>query len=232
MVKSSDGRIGGDWRAIGAMFRRLSPVRRFARPNSTLSSSSLAIKRDSGLTTAADERPLPVNVEAVYHAPLKLPVEHGDLVADLQLRSYDNENLDFYSDFILRVGYYLGMPLTGPKPLPTRRERWTVIRSPFAHAKSKENFERHTHKRLIRVWDTNPEIVQIWLSYISKHAITGVGMKCNVYQRSGLSLEMDKFSDASLPQTASDADKGHTIDEAVGQKVLELLNSPEFKRHL
>ncbi|QLQ80436.1 hypothetical protein HG537_0D04360 [Torulaspora globosa] len=216
-----------------AMFRRISPVFRLVRPNSTVSSSSLAIKSDSGLTAVSDERPLPINVEAVYHAPLKLPIEHGDLVADLQLRSYDNENLDFYSDFILRVGYYLGMPLTGPKPLPTRRERWTVIRSPFAHAKSKENFERHTHKRLIRVWDTNPEIVQIWLSYISKHAITGVGMKCNVYQRSGLSLEMDKFSEASLPETVSDGSKmGNTIDETVGQKVLELLNSPEFKRHL
>ena len=172
-------------------------------------------------------KPLPVNVEAVYHAPLKLPVEHGDLVADLQLRSYDNENLDFYSDFILRAGYYLGMPLTGPKPLPTRRERWTVIRSPFAHAKSKENFERHTHKRLIRVWDSNPDVVQIWLSYISKHAITGVGMKCNVYQKSPIALELD--SDAALPQNNTPA---NSMDEAVGDKVLELLNSPDFKRHL
>lgn len=172
-------------------------------------------------------KPLPVNVEAVYHAPLKLPVEHGDLVADLQLRSYDNENLDFYSDFILRAGYYLGMPLTGPKPLPTRRERWTVIRSPFAHAKSKENFERHTHKRLIRVWDSNPDVVQIWLSYISKHAITGVGMKCNVYQKSPIALELD--SDAALPQNNTPV---NSMDEAVGDKVLELLNSPDFKRHL
>lgn len=172
-------------------------------------------------------KPLPVNVEAVYHASLKLPVEHGDLVADLQLRSYDNENLDFYSDFILRAGYYLGMPLTGPKPLPTRRERWTVIRSPFAHAKSKENFERHTHKRLIRVWDSNPDVVQIWLSYISKHAITGVGMKCNVYQKSPIALELD--SDATLPQNNTPA---NSMDEAVGDKVLELLNSPDFKRHL
>lgn len=215
------------------MFKRVSPLCRTVRWNSSFSASLLAVKPDSAVPTTGNEKPMPINVEAVYHAPLKLPIEHGDLVADLQLRSYDNENLDFYSDFILRVGYYLGMPLTGPKPLPTRRERWTVIRSPFAHAKSKENFERHTHKRLIRVWDTNPEIVQIWLSYISKHAITGVGMKCNVYQRSGLSLEMDKLADSALPQVSEDANgSGATIDEAVGEKVLELLNSPEFKKHL
>lgn len=187
----------------------------------------LGLKRVSTRLQSTVAKPLPINVEAVYHAPLKLPVEHGDLVADLQLRSYDNENLDFYSDFILRAGFYLGMPLTGPKPLPTRRERWTVIRSPFAHAKSKENFERHTHKRLIRVWDTNPEVVQIWLSYISKYAITGVGMKCNVYQKSPIALELD--SQTTLPKASASAT---TMDEAVGEKVLELLNSPDFKKHL
>lgn len=217
------------------MLRRIVPICRLARHQSTVASSTLqtASPHSPLALKEQNERPLPINVEAVYHAPLKIPIEYGDLVADLQLRSYDNENLDFYSDFILRVGYYLGMPLTGPKPLPTRRERWTVIRSPFAQAKSKENFERHTHKRLIRVWDTNPELVQIWLSYISKHAITGVGIKCNVYQRSGLSLDMDKFSATSLPsQDSKDSKTVSTLDEAVGEKVLELLNSPEFKKHL
>lgn len=199
----------------------------------------LSTSTNQSAITSKDKRPFPINVEAVYHAPLKLPIQHGDLVADLQLRSYDNENLDFYADFILRAGYYLGMPMTGPKPLPTRRERWTVIRSPFAQAKSKENFERHTHKRLIRVWDTNPEVVQIWLSYISKHAITGVGIKCNVFQRSGLSLEMDSLSNVALPgseNSPSDEAKSTSVapsnlDEVVGAKVLELLNSPEFKKH-
>lgn len=174
-------------------------------------------------------KPLPINVEAVYHAPLKNPIQYGDLVADLQLRSYDHESLEFFADFIMRVGFYLGMPLTGPKPLPTRRERWTVIRSPFVHAKSKENFERHTHKRLIRVWDSNPEIVQMWLSYITKHSVAGVGAKCNVFQRTELALDMDNKT-SELPQTPSN--ESHTMDEAVGEKVLELLNSGEFKKHL
>ncbi|CAR30971.1 hypothetical protein ZYGR_0P02750 [Zygosaccharomyces rouxii] len=177
----------------------------------------------------ASEKPLPINVEAVYHAPLKIPIQYGDLVADLQLRSYDHESLDFFADFIMRTGFYLGMPLTGPKPFPTRRERWTVIRSPFVHAKSKENFERHTHKRLIRVWDSNPEVVQMWLSYITKHSVAGVGAKCNVYQRAGLSLDMDNAA-SELQQ--SPVGESHNMDEAVGEKVLELLNSDEFKKHL
>lgn len=178
----------------------------------------------------ANKKPLPINVEAVYHAPLKNPIQYGDLVADLQLRSYDHESLDFFADFIMRTGFYLGMPLTGPRPLPTRRERWTVVKSPFVHAKSKENFERHTHKRLIRVWDSNPEVVQMWLSYITKHSVAGVGAKCNVYQRAGLSLDMDNTS--SELQQSPQVGESNNMDEAVGEKVLELLSSDEFKKHL
>lgn len=229
------------------MLRRGLPALRLVRLQSTARTSvapSLTnLPFQKAVNSKNEESPLPINVKAVYYAPLKLPIQYGDLVADLQLRSYDNENLDFYADFNLRVGFYLGMPMTGPKPLPSRRERWTVIKSPFAQAKSKENFERHTHKRLIRVWDTNPEVVQIWLSYISKHAITGVGIKCNVFQRSKISLDMDLNNVALLePQSGArdetpDESKStdiipHTLDEAVGAKVMELLNRPEFKRHL
>ena len=222
------------------MFPRIILLKRGIRFQSTLVSENLpkASKILQPLSTdrlsANEAHPLPVNVEAVYHAPLRNPIKHGDLVADLQLRAYDNENLDFYSDFILRVGYYLGMSLTGPKPLPTRRERWTVIKSPFAQAKSKENFERHTHKRLIRVWDTTPEVVDLWLAYINKHSITGVGMKCNIFQRAGLNLTLNKKNSLNklTELEVQSADRLQNIDEVVGEKVLELLNTPEFKKHI
>ncbi|SCU89276.1 LAME_0E02806g1_1 [Lachancea meyersii CBS 8951] len=202
------------------MFRTpvLNPLRRLIKYQSTA-----AVPEG---TNAIKE--LPINVEAVYHAPLKIPIEHGDLIADVQLRSYDYENLDFYADFMLRAGFYLGMPLTGPKPLPTRRERWTVIRSPFAQANSKENFERHTHKRLIRVWDTNPEVVELWLSYITKHSIAGVGIKCNIYQKEGIKLQ-ETLKQSSL---LAGEHKSQSLDEAVGEKVLELLNNEAFKKHM
>ncbi|EJS44258.1 rsm10p [Saccharomyces arboricola H-6] len=190
------------------------------------------------ITRAQSTRPYPINLEAVYHAPLRLPVKYGDLVADIQLRSYDNENLDFYSDFILRTGYYLGIPLTGPKPLPTRRERWTVIKSPFVHAKSKENFERHTHKRLFRAWDANPEVLQLLISYITKHSMAGIGMKCNFFEKSEITLNFDADTD-DVQKTLSNVNKLYSLgnndgaqDNAIGEKVLELLNSPDFKKHL
>ncbi|AET38370.1 mitochondrial 37S ribosomal protein uS10m Ecym_2659 [Eremothecium cymbalariae DBVPG len=209
-------------------FKRLNSTLKTPTPN-PLSFSVADGESGSKNISMLDSKdvPLPKSVQAVYFQPLKLPIQHGDLVADLQLRSYGKDNLDFFANFILRVGYYLGMPMTGPKPLPTRRERWTVIRSPFAQAKSKENFERHTHKRLIRVWDTNPEIVELWLSYITKHSIAGVGMKCNVFQRS--TIEADhSIEDIDLPVL----DEIKSMDEMVGAKIVDLLNNPEFKKHL
>ncbi|SCU99820.1 LAMI_0G01068g1_1 [Lachancea mirantina] len=207
------------------MFKRLGL---FSERNFVRFSSSEAKNLSKTSAASKPEDALPINVTAIYHAPLKIPIKHGDLIADLQLRSYDNENLDFFSDFILRAGFYLGMPMTGPKPLPTRRERWTVIRSPFAQAKSKENFERHTHKRLIRVWDTNPEVVELWLSYITKHAIPGVGMKCNLFQKEGIRLCQDIKPSGLLSKPSESL----SVDEAVGQKVLELLDDEAFRKHL
>lgn len=210
---------------------KLVPFVRCTRWQTTSAAASTA----AAVPKAGASENLPINVEALYYRPLTNPIKYGDLVADLQLRSYDNENLDFFSDFIMRVGYYLGAPLTGPKPLPTRRERWTVIRSPFVHAKSKENFERHTHKRLIRVWDTNPEIVQVLVDYITKNSIAGVGLKCTVYQRATTDAPVDAVP---LSEVLGDINKKYPVNadqdesEAVGAKVVELLNSPEFKKHL
>jgi len=174
-----------------------------------------------------EKKPIVKSLEAIYQAPMRIPIEHGHLIADIQLSSYEHQNLDFFIDFIQRVGFYLGIPLTGPKPLPTRRERWTVIRSPFVHAKSKENFERHTHKRLLRVWDTNDEVLELFVSYIKKHAMTGIGMKCNVYKREPITIDFDK--NEGLPSTLS-SKTPNTDDDLVNAKVLELLNSPEFKK--
>lgn len=177
----------------------------------------------------AKETPIPRNVEAVYHAPLKIEPVHKDLVVDIQLKSYDNENLDFFSSFVLRAGYYLGIPMKGPKPMPTKRERWTVIRAPFVMAKSKENFERHTYARLIRLYDTNVEVVETLLSYISKHSMSGVGIKCNLYQREPVDLQSKK-EDLDVEKFDMSSQL-HGLDDAVGAKVVELLKNPEFSKH-
>jgi ribosomal protein S10 len=107
------------------------------------------------------------------------------------LRSYNVRNLEFFADFALRAAYYLGLPTSGPVPLPRIVERWTVPRAHFIAKKSQENFERRTLRRLIQIKDGNPETVQVWLAFLKEHAYYGIGMKANVwnYEKIGKSKE-------------------------------------------
>ncbi len=49
--------------------------------------------------------------------------------------------------------------MSGPIPLPTRINRWTVLRSPHVDKKSREQFEIRTHKRLMDILDPTPQTV-------------------------------------------------------------------------
>ncbi|QSL66768.1 hypothetical protein MERGE_001154 [Pneumocystis wakefieldiae] len=124
---------------------------------------------------------LPQNVQAAYLEPLRHSAPYGIITCSLQMRSFEVPRLEFFADFSMRVAYYLGLSASGPVPLPKRIERWTVPRGPFIHTKSKENFERITHKRLITIKDGHPRVVEIWLAYLKKHAMSGIGMKANVF---------------------------------------------------
>ena len=129
---------------------------------------------------------LPRSVQAVYLKPLRRTAKYGVPSCDLQLRSYNVRNVDFFSDFALRAAYYLALPARGPIPLPRITERWTVPRSNFVHKKSQENFERITLRRLIQIQDGDPEVVEMWLAFLRKHAYYGVGMKANIYEHEKL----------------------------------------------
>lgn len=124
----------------------------------------------------------------MYLTPLKRQAKYGVPSCDLQLRSYNVRNVEFFADFALRAAYYLNLPAAGPIPLPRITERWTVPRSNFVHKKSQENFERITLRRLIQIQDGHPETVEIWLAFLRKHAYYGVGMKANVWEHAKLGL--------------------------------------------
>ena len=129
---------------------------------------------------------LPRSVQSVYLKPLKRRAQYGVPSCDLQLRSYNVRNVEFFADFALRAAYYLNLPAAGPIPLPRITERWTVPRSNFIFKKSQENFERITLRRLIQIQDGHAETVEIWLAFLRKHAYYGIGMKANVWQHEKL----------------------------------------------
>ena len=77
----------------------------------------------------------------------------------IRLKSYDHATLDQSAGQIVETAERTGATVAGPVPLPTRIEKYTVIRSPFIDKDSREQFEIRTHKRLIDILDPSSKTV-------------------------------------------------------------------------
>ena len=69
----------------------------------------------------------------------------------IRLKAYDHRILDQSTTEIVDTAKRTGARVAGPIPLPTVRNRWTVLRSPHVDKKSREQFEIRTHKRLLDI---------------------------------------------------------------------------------
>jgi small subunit ribosomal protein S10 len=69
----------------------------------------------------------------------------------IRLKAYDHKILDQSAQQIVDAAERTGAVVAGPVPLPTKIERYTVMRSPFIDKDSQEHYEMRTHKRLIDV---------------------------------------------------------------------------------
>ena len=67
----------------------------------------------------------------------------------VRLRGFDVELVEQSSKSIVQTVVKAGAKVSGPVPLPTRTNRYTVLRSPHVNKKAREQFEMRTHKRLI-----------------------------------------------------------------------------------
>jgi small subunit ribosomal protein S10 len=77
----------------------------------------------------------------------------------IRLKAYDNRVLDQSTTEIVDTARRTGARLAGPIPLPTEKNKWTVLRSPHVDKKSREQFEVRTHKRLIDIFEPTPQTV-------------------------------------------------------------------------
>jgi small subunit ribosomal protein S10 len=77
----------------------------------------------------------------------------------IRLRGYDHRVLDQSAADIVETAKRTGARVAGPIPLPTRRERYTVNRSPHADKKSMDQFEIRTHKRILDIIDPTAKTV-------------------------------------------------------------------------
>ena len=77
----------------------------------------------------------------------------------LRLKSFDHKLLDVSMAEIVETVKKTGASIVGPVPLPTRRELFTVLRSPHVDKKSREQFELKTHKRLLDIVDPTAKTI-------------------------------------------------------------------------
>ena len=69
----------------------------------------------------------------------------------IRLKAYDNVVLDQSAEKIVDTAKRTGAKVSGPIPLPTKKEIVTILRSPHKHKDSREQFEMRTHKRVIDI---------------------------------------------------------------------------------
>jgi small subunit ribosomal protein S10 len=77
----------------------------------------------------------------------------------IRLKAYDHRVLDQSTHEIVNTAKRTGAQVRGPIPLPTKIEKYTVLRSPHIDKKSREQFEIRTHKRLLDILDPTPQTV-------------------------------------------------------------------------
>lgn len=77
----------------------------------------------------------------------------------IKLKAYDHRLLDQAVEEIVETARRTGAKISGPVPLPTKREIYTVLRSPVIDKKSREQFELSIHKRLIDIFEPTSKTI-------------------------------------------------------------------------
>ena len=82
----------------------------------------------------------------------------------IRLKAYDHVVLEQAASKIVEEDRKTGSEVSGPIPLPTKKEIITILRSPHKHKDSREQFEMRTHKRVIDVIAPNQATVDALMS--------------------------------------------------------------------
>ena len=78
----------------------------------------------------------------------------------IRLKAYDHQLIDSSAAKIVETAKRNGASVSGPIPLPTKKEVITILRAVHKYKDSREQFERRTHKRLIDILNPNAKVVE------------------------------------------------------------------------
>ncbi|MFZ5424684.1 MAG: 30S ribosomal protein S10 [Patescibacteria group bacterium] len=94
----------------------------------------------------------------------------------IKLKAYDSRIIDISASKIVDTAIRTGAKVVGPVPLPTRIERYTVIRGPHIDKRSREQFELRTHKRVVDILGPTSSTIDS-LSHLDLPAGVGISIK-------------------------------------------------------
>ena len=83
----------------------------------------------------------------------------------IRLCAFDHHLLDQSTGEIVETAKRTGAKVSGPIPLPTKINRYTVLRSPHVDKKSREQFEIRTHKRIIDILEPTPQTIDALMRF-------------------------------------------------------------------
>jgi small subunit ribosomal protein S10 len=190
----------------------------------------LLTARSSSQTAAqSSSQSLPTTTtgHTILSFPNTPPLPHtSHHTATLTLHAHHPYALDLYTNFAYHTAHSLKIPTSKPAFLPTSKALYTVLKGPFVHKKAQENFEKRTHRRAIKVFDTEKEVLDLWLRYLKKNSIGGVGMKAQVWENVefGYSSKEGEMIKGQIESTSEE-----DIEKAAQKLMKELTGEGEVK---
>ena len=155
----------------------------------------------------------------------------------IRLKGYDHQQVDKSARDIVDTAQRTGATITGPVPLPTEKNVYCVIRSPFKDKDSREHFEVRTHKRLIDIHSPTPKTVDSLMRLDLRPASTSRSsseMKGLVGKKLGMTQLFDEESGGVTPVTVIEAGPCPVVavrtPDADGYEAVQLAWEPVAER--
>src|SRR5262249_12848002 len=121
----------------------------------------------------------------------------------IRLKAYDHDAIDRAAREIVETAERTGASVSGPVPLPTEKNVYCVIRSPFKDKDSREHFEIRTHKRLIDILQPSPKTVDSLQRLDSLPAGVDIEIRLSMPRSSGRRWACRRSSGRTAPSSPS-----------------------------
>ena len=113
---------------------------------------------------AANKKMIRIRLKAYDHQLIDKDMAANKKMIRIRLKAYDHQLIDKAAETIVETAKRTDAKVSGPIPLPTKKEVVTILRAVHKYKDSREQFERRTHKRLIDIMSPTQKTVEALMS--------------------------------------------------------------------